>query len=103
VISQTQDIPESILVCPSHQLRHTGWKNTLSECEFYYIYWPKAVRDSLPAGTKLPLIYDRSLADHGKYGICIGLESGATMCDPDATWLKAFAAQHPQVAITIPK
>ena len=55
-----------------------------------------------PQLSKYPLVFDRHLANHHGRGIHVILIDGTLLWDRDARWLKAFAAQHPEVRIPQP-
>jgi prepilin-type processing-associated H-X9-DG protein len=52
---------------------------------------------------ELPAAYDRHLNNHGGRGINILMVDGTVRWDPNATWLKQFAAKHAESQLPIPQ
>jgi len=71
------------------------------QVDYFYIDWQSA-RDGPKWGVgRFPVIYDRRLSNHNGRGIYILLTDGEVIWDPGATWLRQFAAQHPQNVVPI--
>ena len=92
-----------ILMCPAvhHQKEYvpdgTQWG------DYTYINWSKYydIPDKVPED--FPILYDRSMSNHGGRGINIVRIDGSVLWDPGAAWLRNFAASHPQYDIPVPE
>jgi hypothetical protein len=92
-----------LICCPGvrHQkeevLDGTNWM------DYTYIDWSKYFDTPSKVPEDYPLLYDRAMSNHGGNGINIALVSNIVFWDPGATWLRNFAASHPQYDIPVPK
>jgi hypothetical protein len=69
----------------------------------HYINWSKYFDIPSKVPQDYPQLYDRALANHGGKGIYIACVNNGVFWDRGATWLRNFAASHPQYEIPIPK
>jgi hypothetical protein len=90
----------SELPCPG-AVAHGGGPHSAAS-DYIYIPWTKGEAGQDWSG-KLPVIYDASFSNHGGRGINIKMSDDSVMFDEGGTWLKAFAASHPNVKIPMPQ
>ena len=71
--------------------------------DYTYINWSEHFDNPDEVPPDYPLMYDRALSNHDGGGINILRVDGITFWDPGGTWLRDFAARHPEYDIPVPK
>lgn len=89
-------------VCPG-----TGQEpGSLEELEdwmsYIYIDWSAYFGSKAPPGD-YPLLYDKSMDNHGGRGINVLRVVTGVIWDENAEWLKTFAVEHPEYEIRMPE
>lgn len=88
------------LMCPAV---HPSLPNGAYRADYTYINWSNYFDTPNKVHQDFPVVYDRALSNHGGSGINIGRVDGGMFWDPGATWLRHFAASHPEYDIPVPK
>ncbi|HEY8667844.1 MAG TPA: hypothetical protein VIL86_14345 [Tepidisphaeraceae bacterium] len=99
VLAASQGFSNAVIRCPAAATPDPSgvWGGYL------YVNWSSQPRGSDWGKIAYPMIYDAVLHNHGRRGINVVDTDGRTFWDPNATWLKSFAAAHANAVIPIPK
>lgn len=89
----------TILMCPATVHDQAGVPHG---AYYTYINWSRYYDTVNRVPDDFPQLYDSALSNHGGRGINIVTINCRVFWDPDATWLRNFAAGHPQYDIPVP-
>ena len=84
------------LMCPAVDDHKKDVPNGTDWGDFTYINWPNNFDVPEREYREYPQLYDCAFSNHGGRGINILRIGGDVLWDPGATWLKNFAASHPE-------
>jgi hypothetical protein len=69
--------------------------------DYSFINWYDRYPEGHRVPSSYPLLYDRSLSNHGG-GIYVLKVGGEIIWDPGAAWLQCFSREHPEYSIPLP-
>jgi len=71
--------------------------------DYAYVNWSNCFDKPGKVPPDYPLMYDRALSNHDGRGINVLRVDGTTLWDPGGTWLRDFAARHPEYDVPVPE
>ncbi len=89
-------------MCPATHRHESDVPDGRDWGDYTYMWWSRYYGTPNEVPWDYPLLYDRALSNHGERGVNILRVGGDVLWDPDATWLRDFAASHPQYDIPVP-
>ncbi len=101
ILSNELDNP-AFLVCPGSGHEPGSFANADSWTDYTFIDW-SVVLGTNPVPGDYPIAYDRFMSNHCSHGINVLTVDGFVRWDPQAEWLRNFAAEHPKFKLRIPE
>lgn len=95
----TKDMVGRLLTCPGVKTN----SGAVSRSDYFYVDWSKLPHGADATPYKYPLMYDRDTSNHDGRGINVLMVDGSVEWDSGASWLKKFAADHPNTKLPMPE
>jgi hypothetical protein len=92
----------AFLICPGSRHTPGGFTNADSWADYRFIDWSATLGTNV-IPNDFPIIYDRSLNNHGGRGVNVLLANGVVQWDPGAARLRKFAMAHPNANLPLPE
>jgi hypothetical protein len=91
-----------VLSCPGAAGTPTA-AETSAALGYRFIDWSQSFgkTNTIPLG--FPIMFDRTLSNHGGNGVNIVLLDGTLLWDENARWLREFAKKHPEYKLPLPE
>jgi hypothetical protein len=86
-----------LFICKSSGTIPGSMTNVDEWCDYIYLHW----EDGTNTPPHYPWLYERRLSNHGG-GIYVAPIEGDAFWDENASWLRKFAKDHPELDISLP-